>query len=136
MIKKFLKDEWLLWLAVILFAQCKNSSSSPAEKDEDVTIRTPVTVSHVTHQPVSEYIDLPATTSYLLKNIIKANANGYLRSATRKLGQFVTRGETLFTLKTKEAENLGNAITVLDSSFRFTGINQIKATQTGILSEI
>ena len=123
----------LLWVIIINYS-CNDPSIQ--DTDEDPVVRTPVTIIKVNRQPLSEYIDLPATSSYLLKNIIKATANGYLHSATNKLGQVVKTGEILFTLKTKEAENLGNAITLLDSSFRFTGINNIKATQGGILSQI
>jgi multidrug efflux pump subunit AcrA (membrane-fusion protein) len=123
----------LLWLILIIIGcNAPTAADTPAE----AVVRTPVTVTGVSHQSLSEYIDLPATSSYLLKNIIKANANGYLHSATRKLGQYIGKGEVLFTLKTKEAENLGNVISVLDSSFRFTGINNIQATQGGILTQI
>jgi HlyD family secretion protein len=45
-------------------------------------------------------------------------------------------GQSLFTLKTKEAESIGNAIGQLDSSLRFTGINTIKANQHGYITQL
>jgi multidrug efflux pump subunit AcrA (membrane-fusion protein) len=40
-------------------------------------------------------------------NIIKSNIIGYIKSMNVKVGQYVAAGQTLFVLKTKEAESLG-----------------------------
>jgi len=42
----------------------------------------------------------------------------------------------LFIVKTKESESLGNTIDKLDSSFHFTGVSRIPATQTGYISAL
>jgi len=48
----------------------------------------------------------------------------------------VSRGEVLFTIKTKEAQTIGNSINVLDTTFKFSGINKIKASASGYISQI
>ena len=53
-----------------------------------------------------------------------------------QLNNFVGRGQTLYTVKTKEAQSIGNSINKLDSSFRFTGVNSIRANGGGFISQI
>ena len=45
-------------------------------------------------------------------------------------------GQTLFVLKTKEARSLGNTINKLDSSFHFSGVVRIAASQSGYITEL
>ncbi len=45
-------------------------------------------------------------------------------------------GQPLFTLKTKEAQSIGNAIEKLDSSLRFSGVNTIRANQHGFITQL
>jgi multidrug efflux pump subunit AcrA (membrane-fusion protein) len=59
-----------------------------------------------------------------------------LKTANVQLNKMVSRGQTLYTVKTKEAESIGNTINILDSSFRFTGVNSIKANGSGFISQI
>ena len=42
----------------------------------------------------------------------------------------------MFVLKTKEAESIGNTINLLDTSFRFSGIINIRAGTSGYVSEL
>ena len=98
--------------------------------------RTPVTVVAVTREPMEEYIELNATSSFLQKWFVKANVTGYLQTANAQLNKYVTKGEILFTIKTKEAESIGNTITILDSTLKFTGINKIPAFANGFISEV
>jgi multidrug efflux pump subunit AcrA (membrane-fusion protein) len=42
----------------------------------------------------------------------------------------------LFTLKTKESDAIGNTINKLDPSFRFSGVNVIRASTGGYISEL
>jgi multidrug efflux pump subunit AcrA (membrane-fusion protein) len=85
---------------------------------------------------MSEYIEVSATSSFLLKNFVKANTNGYLRSSSIHLGQRVTNGQVLFNITTKEAQSLGNTLNKLDSSFRFTGTNRITAGSNGFITQL
>jgi multidrug efflux pump subunit AcrA (membrane-fusion protein) len=103
---------------------------------QTVAVQVPVTVTGISKDPLEEYIDLNATSTFLLKNYMKANATGYLQSAPIQPGQFVKGGQALFTIKTKEAEILGNTVNNLDSSFKFSGTNVIRAGTSGFISQI
>jgi multidrug efflux pump subunit AcrA (membrane-fusion protein) len=121
--------------AVGVLVSCKDKVE-PKEEESPVQTQTPVTITTVKNEPLIEYIELNATSSFLLKNYVKANANGYLELANAKPGQQVRQGEVLFTIKTKEAQSIGNAVNALDSSFRFSGTNSIKAGANGFITQI
>lgn len=98
--------------------------------------QTPVTITSVTVGPLTEYIELNATASFLQKNYVNANANGYLRSNLTQPGQYVNAGQVLFTITTKEAQSIGNAVNKLDSTFRFSGVNAIRAGGSGYIAQL
>jgi len=79
---------------------------------------------------------LNATATFLLKSYIKANTNGYLQSSRITPGELVAKGQTLFSIRTKEAESIGNTINALDSGFKFTGTNIIRAAESGYITEL
>ncbi len=125
----------LLGLGVILtFLSCNH------QKVEDTgpsfVAHTPVSVANISIGPLVEYIELNATSAFLQKNYVKATANGYLTSATISLGSSVTKGEILFSLKTKEAQSIGTSLTHLDSSLTFSGLLKIKASEGGYITQI
>lgn len=127
-----------LFLSCFLFLllSCKHKQSAadaPAASEE---VQTPVTVTTVAITPLSEYVELNATSSYLQNNIIKASANGYLRSVNIKLAQMVHTGQLAFTLQTKEAHALGNTINKLDPSFNFSGIINIRTSASGYIQQL
>jgi multidrug efflux pump subunit AcrA (membrane-fusion protein) len=99
-------------------------------------VQTPVTVTTVSHEPMEDYVELNATSTFLQKWDVKANITGYLQTANVQLNQPVTKGEILYTIKTKEAESIGNTISILDSTLKFTGINKIPAVASGFISQI
>ena len=109
-------------------------TSSNEESAPDVV--TPVTVTTVSHEPMTDYIELNAISAYLLKSFVKSNAIGYLNSGNIQLGQYVQRGQLLFTIKTKEATALGNTINSLDTSFHFSGQNTIRASSSGFITQL
>ncbi len=121
-------------IILLFFASCVHKAEVSEEISEPV--QTPVTVTGIIKEPMEEFIELNATSTYLLKNYIKANENGYLQSANVRPGQFVKMGQTLFTIKTKEAESIGNAVNKLDTSFKFSGTNAIKAGAGGYITQI
>jgi multidrug efflux pump subunit AcrA (membrane-fusion protein) len=119
----------------LLFAgSCTNIT--PAKEEITAPAQTPVTITGVSLEPLEEYIELNATSVFLLKNYVKANANGYLLSAHIMPGQFVKAGQILFTIQTKEAASIGNAVNRLDTSFKFSGTNAIKAGAGGFISQL
>lgn len=124
-----------LLLLLALWA-CKHKEAASDEEAAPEEVQTPVTVTTVETVPLSDYVELNATSSFLQSNFIKASANGYLESVQVRLGQKVQSGQLAFTLKTKEARALGNTINQLDPSFHFTGLISIKATASGIIQEL
>ena len=118
--------------ALFTIAGC-NSRQADTEEESAPEVVTPVTVTAVSHEPMTEYIELNAISSYLLKSFVKSNATGYLDAGNMRLGQFVQRGQLLFTIKTKEATALGNTINSLDTSFHFSGQNTIRASSSGFM---
>jgi len=123
-----------IYILLVLMVSCNNQ---PAIKEESPTsTQTPVTVTSISQAAMEESIELNATATFLLKNYVKANATGYLRAAQIMPGQFVKPGQVLFTVKTKEAESIGNAVNNLDTSFKFSGTNSIKAGANGFISQL
>jgi multidrug efflux pump subunit AcrA (membrane-fusion protein) len=119
---------------MITVVSCKNESIEAT--DEPIGVQTPVTVTTISKEPLTEYIELNATSAFLQKSYVKANANGYLQPVTVQLGANVSSGQELFSLKTKEAHIVGNAINLLDTTLKFSGILTIKASDSGYLTQI
>lgn len=129
------KGNWTKYLYLLtagLFSACH--SAVPAE--DPVAPETPVTVSYITTGPLSEYTELNAVSAYLQKSFVKANINGYVQSVRTQVGQQVEGNEILFSLVTKEARSIGNAVNQLDPTFKFTGTSNIRAGQAGFITDI
>jgi multidrug efflux pump subunit AcrA (membrane-fusion protein) len=134
---KFVSLKQILFIAVVSSLLCACKGKPPADDSSDnVKAITPVTVTTVNDTSMVSYIDLNAITVFLQKNIVKANANGYIQSANIQPGHFVDKGQLLFTIKTKEAQSIGNSINILDTTFKFSGINRIKAPLHGYVTQL
>jgi len=126
-----------LYIIIFLFVSCRDKQEPAAAPATDsVDARTPVTVTLVGHDAINDSIELNAVSAFLQKSYVKANANGYLQSSDVYPGKYVEIGQPLFSLKTKEAQIIGNSIRVLDSTLKFTGVNQIKANQHGYITQV
>nr|WP_294898741.1 HlyD family efflux transporter periplasmic adaptor subunit [uncultured Pedobacter sp.] len=130
-----MKIIYILGISVVLFSSCGSSGTTSADKAEEKIV-TPVTVTSPENVVLNEEIKLNATSTYLLKVGIKAPINGYIQSSSIKLGETVGKGSTLFILKTKEAQSLGNTINKLDASFNFSGLNKVKSPANGFISQL
>ncbi len=119
---------------ILVLVSCRHEQVS--EEGAAVETQTPVTVTKISKEMLTEGVELNAISSFLLKTNLKVNANGYLQKVNVKLGDFVKRGDELFSLKTKEATTLGNTVNQLDSSFHFKGTISIKATGNGYVTSI
>lgn len=117
-------------------AGADGDAAKAGDSGDSVDARTPVTVTTVSNSPLNDSIELNAVSAFLQKSYVKANANGYLQTADVYPGKYVEVGQPLFTLKTKEAQSIGNAIGQLDSSLRFSGVNNIKANQHGYITQL
>lgn len=132
--KRFL-SKWKIALFIgLLYAGCKSGSNETVE--EAATPRTPVSVTAVSYASINDSIELNATSVFLQQNFVKANLNGYIQQSNIKYGDYVHPGKVLFVLKTKEARAIGNAVNQLDSSFKFSGVNVIRANTSGYVAEI
>jgi multidrug efflux pump subunit AcrA (membrane-fusion protein) len=121
--------------SMILFVSCKGKEAAPGEEETTEAI-TPVSVTTISTEQMMDYIDLNATSAYLQKWYVKANVNGYIQTANVQLNKSVNAGQVLFTIKTKEAQSIGNTISSLDTSLKFSGVNKISAAEGGFISEI
>jgi hypothetical protein len=125
---------WSVMLLIVL-----SSCSHKKESDEDsapAQVKTPVTVTTISYEPMEDAIELNATSTYLQKTIVKATTTGFIKTANTSFGKRVSLGQPLFTIKTKEAESIGNTINKLDPSFRFSGLNMVRAAAAGFITEL
>ena len=128
---------WLLCLLIIGAGSCHTDSKKEEAAAEKQAVQgTPVTVTSVSIDTLSEFVDLNATSAYLQKSYVKANVNGYVQSVNAVLGKYVTAGQRLFTVKTKEAQSIGNAVNKLDPGFKFSGINNITTSAGGYVTQL
>ncbi len=135
MIQKLHIISAILLSSALLIYSCKPVTEKEGPDASDGA-RTPVTIATISSGPIVEYIELNAVSTFLQKSFVKSNANGYLQAVNTQLGNFTTQGQVLFTVKTKESQSLGNAINSLDSTFRFSGLNTIRATDNGFITEL
>jgi multidrug efflux pump subunit AcrA (membrane-fusion protein) len=123
-------------LAVTFFLSACKGKDKPADAADNVKAQTPVTVTAINDSTMTDYINLNAISAFLQKNFVKANAIGYLHQVNTKLGQYVNKGKVLFTIKTKEAQAIGNSINILDTTFKFSGVNRIRASEHGYITQL
>ena len=127
-----------LLLGVLFLASCKSKEEPKEEKKDSTEVfeGTPVTVTNATIGSMDETVELTATSTFLVKSYVKANANGYLTAVNTQMGKYVKKGEELFTLKTKESQSLGNTVKDLDPSLHFEGTMHIKASASGYVTQL
>jgi multidrug efflux pump subunit AcrA (membrane-fusion protein) len=126
----------LLIAFAICFTACKNKQAEAPSEEEEITPHTPVTITSIDYGPMEESVELNATSAYLQRSYVKANLTGYIKSMNIHFGSFVNSGQTLFSLKTKESEALGNTINKLDPNFKFGRANYVKAAASGFVTEL
>ena len=119
----------------LCFCACKSPEKTETAEEKTVAV-TPVTITTISTDPIAEYVDLNATATFLQKSYPKANVNGYIQSVNASLGKYVNAGQILFTIKTKEAQSIDNSVNKLDPSFKFSGVNNIKASTSGYITQL
>ncbi|MFA6246798.1 MAG: HlyD family efflux transporter periplasmic adaptor subunit [Mucilaginibacter sp.] len=126
----------ILFACLLAATICSCSGGKPAEEDTAATAQTPVTVTTIGNSAMADTIELNATSTFLQKNYVKANAIGYIQKVNVQPGHYVEKGQLMFTIKTKEAQSIGNTINVLDTTFKFSGINSIRASRSGFVTQL
>jgi len=129
------KDRLCLLLLIVMAFSCQSKTAEVPDEEMQEAI-TPVTITTIATEPMTDFIELNATSTFLQKAYVKASSNGYLTSVNTQVGKMVSGAQTLFVLKTKEAQSIGNTINLLDSSFNFSGVINIKAGTSGYISEM
>lgn len=119
-------------LIALFFISCKNSN----EPEKVIDASVPVTLTSIDTNSIESYIDLNATATYLVKNVIKANATGYLNSVNVASNDYVSNGAVLFSIKTREAKVLGNTINKIDPSLNFGGAIKVRANTNGFVTSV
>ena len=123
----------LFYTVVLLsFAACKKTEAP--EKDIDASV--PVTLTTINTSGLEDYVELNGTATYLVKNVIKANATGYLNTVNVAINDFVTNGKELFSIKTREAKVLGNTINKIDPTLNFGGAIKVRSNTNGIVTSV
>ena len=132
-------------MAFVLLAALIISCKPKAEEDKKEAVpkeektesgATPVTLTEPLTGTMTDAVELNAVSSFLLKTTVKSSANGYLQLVNAEVGRYVTRGQELFIVKTKEAQSLGTTITSLDTSLHFDGVIHIKSPGTGYITQL
>ncbi|MEO6883695.1 MAG: efflux RND transporter periplasmic adaptor subunit [Bacteroidia bacterium] len=134
--KKIIFRSAILSFAFILslLSGCKsNTISSDDSGDTDSKAIVAVRVTHISQETISDQLTLSATSSFLIKDAARANANGYIRNVEVNVGDKIKKGQVLFILQTKEASAI-DAKT--DSLFSFSGMLKITANKEGIITAV
>jgi len=127
----------LVFFAILAFPSCHSKNEeAAAPEDETPEAITPVTAVSASKGLMEDFVELNATSIFRQKWIIKSNLTGYLQNSNVQLNKMVNTGQILFSVKTKEAVSIGNTINILDSTFRFSGVNVIRSNGAGFISEL
>lgn len=121
---------------IILVLVALVSCNKKVEIEKPVETSVPVTITHIDTLAIESFIDLNATTVYLVKNTIKANTTGYIEQVNVVSSDYVKDGQLLFLLKTREAKVLGNTINKIDPSLNFGKPISIRATSDGYINAV
>ncbi|MCX6296584.1 MAG: efflux RND transporter periplasmic adaptor subunit [Bacteroidetes bacterium] len=128
----------ILFILLPLFlalSACTNNNTTQ-EEEESSGAKTPVTLTSVLVEPISETIELRATSTFQKKISVKSNLAGYIENSTLNIGDEVSQGQVLFSIKTKEASALQDTDILKDSSLFFSGLIKIKAQKSGIITTL
>lgn len=112
-------------------------SSNDTAEETTATARAPVSVTHVKQGSIGDSVALSATTFYLSNSEIAAPVSGYITEGGLQPGDQVKQGQTLFEIKTREA----NALQSGSDPDTLAGVSnlgnvQIKAPSDGFLSSV
>ena len=124
---------FLIFLLSLLTGACRHEQdagdppASPA--------RTQVVAGHPSVQPMREFLTMNAVTTYTNRGNIRATTTGYVQKSAVKMGDQVKSGQEVFTLKTREAEALGQEI-LRDTSINITGIVSVVSKKGGIVTQV
>jgi hypothetical protein len=115
---------------MMMLNNCRNGQDA-----EEAAVRsvTPVTVCSPRTGIMAEYAELTATSSFLVKAVIKSSVSGYVEKCGFSPGDHVAKNEVLFQLRTRESAALQNDSLNLSPAF---GLVQVRASIEGVVSAL
>ena len=123
-------------LAIVLLPLLTRCNSNTSSKGEEFShVSTPVTVTTIENQPISEIISFNAVSAFQRKNFVKSTINGYVEKTFINQGDIVQVGQPLYAIKTKEGDALSK-FTAKDSLLNFNGKLSIKAPASGVVTDV
>ena len=101
--------------------------------EKEVQAIVPVTVENIHMADVKDYLELNATSTFLIKSVIKSPSSGYVEEIKIMQGDKVSKNQIIFKVRTKESTALRS-----DSlnPYSFSGIITIKANLDGIILSV
>lgn len=117
---------------LLLWASCSSNTSDAGDSEPSV-VKSLVTAVQVHHRPMNDYVWIYATSTFQMKNAVRATTTGYLTEVGPKPGQLVHAGQPLFKLETKEARALGQ--TLMDS-LHYKGLLNINSPENGFVVSV
>jgi biotin carboxyl carrier protein len=120
------------YIAVLILFICYSCNRSSETDEKETGTKTPVTITNVTQEQLAETIEMNAKSVFQVKDNVKANVNGYIQDVYVKPGDYVKKGQLLFTLKTKEAQALSGRTG--DTTLNFQGLIKITAPLGGVIT--
>lgn len=119
---------------LILFLYCLSGCGGRQETGEkEIRVKVPVTVESISIASISDYLELNATSSFLVKSIIKSPIAGYIEDIRITQGDKVVKNEVLFRIRSKESAAL-----LKDSlnPYSFSGLITLKSNLNGIILSV
>ena len=126
----------LILSAIVCFFifSCKTHNDGKTETQSEGKV--PVTTTQPEISAIVDSVELNATSSFTLKTFVKSNTNGYIQDVKVQLGDKISKGNAMFIVRSKEAENIGNTISKVDTSLKFSGLINIFSSSNGYITKL
>jgi hypothetical protein len=128
-----MNKKWIIFLiasSLFFFINCGGRQEN-AEKE--VQAKVPVTVERIHTADIDDYLELNATSSFLVKSVIKSPTSGYVEAIKITQGELVSKNQFIFKIRTKESSALKN-----DSlnPYSLSGVISLMANMDGIILSV
>lgn len=117
---------------IAILISCK---STVKPEQESAEVKTPVTIVPVSFKSISSTVDLPAVATFLNRSIIRASTTGTIDKIMINQGDYISAGQLLFSIRTREAMALLKN-NQADTSLKFTGLINISSHTEGVINSI
>lgn len=135
---KIAQKDWInitAFICICIVFSLSGCGNKRTIAEEDIEAKTPVTVTTISLKSISETLELPAILNYLRKNIVRSSTTGTVENISIGFGDFVTKGELLFTIKTLEASAIQGSLNG-DTNLYFKGLINVNSPGNGIIISI